>query len=229
MNLDFSFWPEYAPMLIEGTGITIALAALTVIFGTILGMLLAILRFNPTHLVHKIFAKVGDFYVSFFRGTPLMIQLYVLYFGLPQLGVEYPEIPGISTAFFVGVFSLSLNSAAYIAEIFRAGIMGVDKGQFEAGRSLGFNEIQTLRYIIMPQAIKNILPALGNEFISLIKESAIVSIIGIADIMYKGNVIRTATYRPFETLLVIAVVYYILTSLLSLGLGKLERRYRQDA
>ncbi len=227
--MDFSFLPKYLPLLMEGTGVTVALAFFTVLFGTLFGMILAIVRFNPKHIVHRIFAKLGDAYVSFFRGTPLMIQLYILYFGVPQLGVQYPKIPGVSVAFFVGVLALSINSAAYIAEIFRAGINAVDKGQFEAGRSLGFNELQTLRYIIMPQAVKNILPALGNEFISLIKESAIVSIIGITDLMYQGDKVRVITYRPFETLMAIAFIYYILTASLSAALSAFERRWHNHA
>lgn len=227
--MNFEFLKVYYPLLIEGTVMTIVLAFLTVLFGTFIGMFVSILKLNNQTTVGKIASKVANGYVAFFRGTPLMIQLYLLYYGLPQLGIKYPTIPGLSTAFLVGVLALSINSGAYISEIFRAGIQAVDKGQMEAGRSLGLSERQTLRFIILPQAIKNILPALGNEFIVIIKESAIVSIIGLSDLMYTADVIRMATFNPFAVLIVVAVIYFILTAGLSKLLQIFEGRLNQDA
>ncbi|MGL4373468.1 MAG: amino acid ABC transporter permease [Turicibacter sp.] len=227
--MDFSFLKVYYPLLIEGTIITIMLAFLTVLFGTIIGLFVSVLKFNTQTMYGVVLNKIANAYVAFFRGTPLMIQLYLLYYGLPQLGIKYPEIPGISTAFLVGVLALAINSGAYISEIFRAGIQAVDKGQLEAGRTLGLSEKQTLRHIILPQAVKNILPALGNEFIVIIKESAIVSIIGLSDLMYTADVIRMATFNPFSVLIVVAIIYFILTQGLSKVLAVFEGRLHQDA
>ncbi|HAX72087.1 MAG TPA: arginine ABC transporter permease [Firmicutes bacterium] len=227
--MSFDFLIDYYPLLIEGTVITVLLALLTVLFGTLIGVFVSLIKFYDHHIVGKVLNKVANGYVAFFRGTPLMIQLYLLYYGLPQLGVQYPSIPGISTAFLVGVLTLSINSGAYVSEIFRAGIQAVDAGQMEAGRSLGLNQYQTLKHIILPQAIKNILPALGNEFIVIIKESAIVSIIGLSDLMYMSDVIRMATFNPFGVLIVVAFIYFILTTGLAKLLKILEGRLNQHA
>ncbi len=228
--MNFKFLETYYPLLIQGTGITIALAALTVLFGTLIGILVSITKFNQSGWFGKTLGKVADVYVAFFRGTPLMIQLFILWFGVPQLlGIRYQSIGFISAEFLIGVIALSINSGAYVAEIFRAGIQAVDKGQMEAGRSLGLSEKQTLRYVILPQAIKNILPALGNEFIVIIKESAIVSVIGLRDLMYNGNLIKAATYNAFGVYLVAALIYFILTWGCSKLLSMFEGRLHQDA
>ncbi len=228
--MNFKFLETYYPLLIQGTGITIALAALTVLFGTLIGVLVSIAKFNQKSWIGKILAKLADVYVAFFRGTPLMIQLFILWFGVPQLlGIRYHSFGFISAEFLIGVIALSINSGAYVAEIFRAGIQAVDKGQMEAGRSLGLSEKQTLRYVILPQAIKNILPALGNEFIVIIKESAIVSVIGLRDLMYNGNLIKAATYNAFGVYFIAAIIYFILTWGCSKLLSMFEGRLHQDA
>ena len=162
---------------------------------------------------NKILKAFAVSYIEFVRGTPLLIQLYIVYYGIQ-------DIPMLAA----GVVAMSLNSAAYIAEIIRAGIGAVDKGQKEAARSLGMPTFLTYKEIIIPQAMKNILPALGNEFIVLIKESAIVSVIGIHDLMYNTDVVRGNTFIAFEPLVVAALIYFVLTFSLSKVLGKIERR-----
>ena len=166
----FDFIIDYYPMFLKGTGVTILLALLTVLFGTLIGVLVSITRFNNKGFFGKILNKLADVYIAFFRGTPLMIQLFIFWFGIPQLfHIRLKPVGPIPAEFIIGAIALAINSGAYVAEIFRAGIQAVDKGQMEAGRSLGLSEKQTLKHIILPQAIKNILPALGNEFVVIIK------------------------------------------------------------
>ncbi len=209
---------DYYSFFIDGAMFTIILAIFTVIFGVMLGVLLALLRISN----NKIFKFIGTAYVEFIRGTPLMVQLFIIYFGLPNLiGFNMPDMAA-------AVLALSMNSGAYIAEIIRAGIQAVDKGQMEAARSLGMNYAMAMRYIIIPQAVKNILPALGNEFIVVIKESSIVSVIGIGELMYNADTVRGNTYKAFEPLLVAAFMYFIMTFTLSKLMGRFERRMKNS-
>ena len=149
----------------------------------------------------------------------MLVQIFIIYYSLPSIGIELPDMTA-------GILALSINSSAYVAEIIRAGIQAVDKGQMEASRSLGMSYGQTMLHIIIPQAFKNILPALGNEFIVVIKESSIVSMIGLHDLMYNANIVRGNIFRPFEPLLVAALIYFIMTFTLSKLLGLLERRLK---
>lgn len=214
--MDFSFLSRYYQMYITGTLNTLALAFFTLLLGVVFGVLLALMRLSKNPFLKGISSS----YIEFIRGTPLLVQLYIVYYGLPQVtGMRFPS-------FVAGIIALTINSSAYIAEIIRAGILSVNAGQMEAVRSLGMSHTLAMRYIIIPQAFKNILPALGNEFIVVIKESAIVSIIGIYDIMYSGNIIRGNTYRPFEPLIVVAVIYFVITFTLSNLMGIAERRMR---
>ena len=226
----FEFIIDYYPMLLKGTGITVLLAALTVLFGTLIGVLISITRFNQNGIVGKGLNKLADIYIAFFRGTPLMIQLFIFWFGIPQiLHIRMKPVGPIPAEFIVGAIALAINSGAYVAEILRAGIQAVDKGQMEAGRSLGLSEKQTLKHVILPQAIKNILPALGNEFIVIIKESAIVSVIGLADLMYNADKVTAATFNAFGVYIVAALIYFVLTSVCSKLVSSFERRLHQDA
>ncbi len=220
--MDFSFLFEYYPYFISGTINTIIIAVLTVLFGVILGTVLALLKISNS----KILRGIASAYIEFIRGTPLLVQIYIIFYM-----VSFPDFTlfGMDMARFIpGVIALSINSAAYVAEIIRAGIQAVDKGQMEASRSLGFTKGQAMKYVVLPQAVKNILPALGNEFVVVIKESSIVSIIGIAELMMSANIIRGAIYRPFEPLLVVAVIYFALTFTLTRVLGVAERRMNKD-
>ncbi|MCT8975425.1 amino acid ABC transporter permease [Clostridium sp. CX1] len=213
--MDFSFLSEYYSFFINGVKFTIVLAFFTVLFGFMLGLLLSLMRLSNKKILNVIAAS----YVEFIRGTPLLVQLYIVFYGLPHLGIALPD-------FAAGIIALSVNSAAYIAEIIRAGIQAVDKGQMEAARSLGMKSGMAMRYIIIPQAVKNILPALGNEFIVVIKESSIASIIGIHELMYNADTVRGNTFKPFEPLIVAAIMYFILTFSLSKVVGAFERRLK---
>ncbi|WP_352418555.1 amino acid ABC transporter permease [Proteiniborus sp.] len=191
---------------------TVIIAAFSVLFGVVLGTLLALMKQSKI----RILKSLSSAYIEFVRGTPLLVQLFIIYYGLPIN----------LSAILAGIVALSLNSGAYVAEIIRAGIEAVDKGQMEAARSLGMNHIESMRYVIMPQALKNILPVLGNEFITIIKESSIVSVIGIPEIMYNAETVRGNTFKPFEPLLVAAVIYFVLTYSLSKLVRRFERRLK---
>ncbi|WNQ13039.1 amino acid ABC transporter permease [Paenibacillus aurantius] len=217
--MDFSFLPEYYDYFLKGAQITIYLSIVTVVLGVLLGILLALMKMSEI----KPFRWAATAYIEFIRGTPLLVQLFIIFYGLPQLS-QFLEMPD----FVAGALALSINSAAYVAEIFRAGIQAIDKGQMEAARSLGMSKRMAMRHIILPQAFKNILPALGNEFIVVIKESSIVMVIGIHELMYNANVVKGAIYRPFEPLVAAAILYFILTFTLSKLLGVAERRMRTE-
>ncbi len=213
---------KYSGFFGRGVVNTLIIAFFAVLLGTLLGTLLAVLKmgkFAPTRWL-------ATAYVEFVRGTPLMIQLMFIFYGLPMLNITFPQIPFIpnSDRFAAAIFAMSLNSAAYVAEIIRSGIQAVDKGQFEAARSLGFKESQALRMVVLPQAIKNILPALGNEFVTVIKESSIVSVIGIADLMYQANGVIANTFITLETLAVAAIIYFIMTFVTSRLIAFAERK-----
>lgn len=203
----------YYPLYISGLKITLIISFFSVIFGTTLGIGVAILKLSKSKLISKL---VG-LYIEFIRGTPILVQVFLVVYGLPNLGIKTTDIIGC-------VIALTLNSSAYIAEIIRSGIQSVDKGQMEAARSLGMSSIMSMKSIILPQAIKNILPALGNEFITLIKESAIVSIVGVHDLMYGADTIRGITFDPFVPLIIVAFIYFLITCSLSLLIKKLEGR-----
>lgn len=209
--MNFEFLKTYGQYFVNGTFYTVGLSLMAVVFGLIAGTGLTLLRrskFLPL-------AKCGDAYVAIVRGTPLILQLYIVYYG-------FQNIPMLVAA----VLAMTLNSAAYISEIIRAGIAAVDKGQWEAARSLGMSSGLTMKTVILPQAFKNILPALGNEFIVLIKESAIVSVIGVHDLMYNADTVRGITFKPFEPLIVVAAIYFVLTYSLSKVLQQLEGRMK---
>ena len=221
--MDFSFLLDYKNFFINGTQITVLLAFFAVLFGSLVGILLAMFKISS----NKFLKGIASVYIEFIRGTPLLVQLFIIYYGLPYFGIEFPDFSLLGQNvgdFMAGVIAMSINSGAYVAEIFRAGIQAVDKGQMEAARSLGMPYLMTMKKIILPQAFKNILPALGNEFIVVIKESAIVSIIGIHDLMYNADTVRGNTYKPFEPLIVAALIYFILTFSLSKFVGLLEKR-----
>ncbi|MBC2580869.1 amino acid ABC transporter permease [Clostridium sp. DJ247] len=213
--MDFSFLSIYYLFFINGAKFTMFLSFFTVVLGVIFGTLLALMRLSK----NKILNAAAATYVEFIRGTPVLVQLYIVFYGLPHIGLNLPEV-------IAGIIALSVNSAAYVSEIIRAGIQAVDKGQMEAARSLGMPPAMSMRYIIIPQAIKNILPALGNEFIVVIKESSIASIIGIPELMYNADTVRGNTFKPFEPLIVAAVMYFIMTFILSKIVSAFERKLK---
>ena len=208
--------------LFNGLKLTITITIFALIIGIVLGIFVAIIR--SSHDKNGNF-KIANFacklYLSIFRGTPVVVQLLIIYF------VIFSSVRIDKT--FVAVLGFGLNSGAYVAEIFRSGIMSIDHGQFEAGRSLGFNYAQTMYHIIMPQAFKNVLPALGNEFIVLLKETSVSGYIAIEDLTKGGEIIRSQTYSGFMPLIGVAVIYLVMV----IGLEKLfavvERKLKNDA
>ncbi|KIL39943.1 arginine ABC transporter permease [Gordoniibacillus kamchatkensis] len=214
--MDFSFLDKYWIYFVKGTEWTIFLSVFTVLFGFIIGVVLALLRMSNI----KVIKFIAVAYIEFMRGTPLLVQIYLIYYCLPFAGVTLPD-------YVAAILTLSLNSGAYIAEIFRAGIQNLDKGQMEAARSLGMPHRMAMRYIVLPQAFRNILPALGNELVVVIKESSIVSVIGITELMYQADTVRGIFARPFEPLIIAAIVYFIMTFTLSKLLGRWEGRLKR--
>lgn len=216
--MNFTFLEKYSQFYIKGAEITIILAFFAVLFGTILGLGLTLLRRSR----FKVISFVGTAYVEFVRGTPLLVQIYIIYIGLPKLiGIDLPDMT-------TGAIALALNSSAYVSEIIRAGIEAVDSGQMEAARSLGMGQKAAMFYVVIPQAFKNILPALGNEFISVIKESSMVSVIGVAELMYNAGIVRGNTALGLEPIVVAAVIYFIITFTLTRGLRYVERRMKAN-
>ena len=213
---------KYSGFFIEGVENTLILSFFTVLFGAILGTLMAMARMSK-FVPLKWLATA---YIEFFRGTPLMVQLMFIFYGLPMIGVTFPTVSFIPDfdRFAAGVVAMSLNSCAYVAEVIRSGIQAVDKGQMEAARSLGFHHKQAMTLVILPQAVRNILPALGNEFVTIIKESSIVSVIGIADLMYRTKGVIAKTYNSLECLAIAALIYFVLTFVGGRLIALMERK-----
>ena len=209
----------------DGLGTTFTVTLFATILGVALGLVIALIRSTADKsgsksIILKILNTVCKVYLTVIRGTPAMIQLLIMFY------IVFAS-PNVSKQF-VAILSFGINSAAYVAEIFRSGIMSIDNGQFEAGRSLGFSYTQTMLYIIIPQAFKNVLPALANEFITLLKETSICGYIALTDITHGANTIRSQTYSPLLPLLAAALIYLIIVSILTALVGKLERRLRTD-
>lgn len=203
--------------LVRGLGVTLLLTLFAALFGIALGFIIAVIRCtNQMTGALKLPDAICRFYLTIMRGTPVMVQLLIMHFVvLSPLGVK---------PFLSAIICFGLNSGAYVAEIVRGGIMSIDKGQIEAGRSLGFNYVQTMVHFVVPQAFKAILPSLANEFITLLKESSVAFTIGLGDLTFGGNLIRSTTYSPFLPLLAVALVYLILVMILSKLVSLLERR-----
>ncbi len=202
------------PLFLSGLGVTLALAGITVLLGTIIGALIAVLKTTKSKLVQFAVAT----YVELIRGTPLLLQLYFFYYLLPDvLQLELSKTTCI-------VIALVVNSSAYVAEIIRSGMQAVDKGQREAAVSLGMSEINILLRILLPQAIKNILPALGNEFIMVVKETSLASAFFIGDLMTKSKELNGSMFMTIEPLIVVGMIYFVVTFTLSKLIGYFEGR-----
>jgi ABC-type amino acid transport system permease subunit len=216
--------------LLSGLGVTLRITFFALLIGIVIGILVAIVRSthdkNAGNMRHgtgrfilKFFNVVCRFYLTVIRGTPVVVQLMIFYF-IILVSIRDGEL--------IGIIAFGINAGAYIAEIFRSGIMSIDNGQFEAGRSLGFNYIQTMRYIIIPQAFKNILPTLANEFIVLLKETAVVGYVAVQDLTKAGDIIRGRTFSAFMPLIAVALVYLALVMFFTWLVGILERRLRNS-
>lgn len=218
MNLDFErIWPSL-PYILGGIPVSLKVVVVAAVFGIVLGVILSLFKISTI----KPLNWLADFYTSIFRGTPLVLQLMLIYYGWPQL------TGGNIDMFQAAFLSFGLNSAAYISEVIRGGIQAVDKGQVEAAQALGVSYSSMMFSIILPQAFKNILPALMNEFITLTKESAVVTIIGLDDIMRRSYIVGGETYKFFEPILFAGLIYYVLVMILTLVGKAIERRMRRS-
>lgn len=214
--LDLEFLRVIFPLLIKGALITVELTVLAIVFGTIIGLFVALAKLSPLWPLRVL----GNLYTWVLRGVPLLVQLYVLYYGLAQIGLL--EL----NAFTAAVLGLSLCSGAYIAEIIRGGIQSIDYGQKEAALSLGMSGADAMRRVILPQAMRNILPPLGNEFITSLKDTSLVSVITMIELMRTGVLLDVTYFRSMEIYISVAVIYLLLTTLFVYGIDYLERRFK---
>lgn len=203
-------------LLLGGIGVTVKVSLLAAVLGIVIGFLIAVCNLSKK----KGLNIIGKIYTDVIRGTPSVTQLMIIYF-VVFASVRWEK-------WIIAAIAFGINSGAYVSEVIRAGILSIDKGQTEASRSLGFNARQTMAYIVIPQAVKNIFPALCNEFITLIKETAIVGYVGLVDIQKAGDFIKSATYEAFMPLICTAVIYFIIIKGLTLALGRYERRLRKS-
>lgn len=214
MNFNVDLMINSLPLLIVGAGITVQITAISVGLGLVIGMFVGIARI--CHV--KVLRALATVYIDFLRGTPLLVQIFLIYFALPMVVGQRVD------PFIAAITACGINSGAYIAEIFRAGIQAIDEGQMEAGRSLGMTWVQTMRYIIVPQAFKNIVPPLGNEFIALLKDSSLVSVIGFEELTRRGQLIIARTYGSMEIWITVALIYLVMTLTISRFVSYMEKR-----
>lgn len=214
---------------LKGIRITLTVTVLALVLGLILGVIVAVIRSahdqqpeNKRGLILRFLNVICKIYLTVIRGTPMMVQLLIMWFVIMSARATDSNL--IRCA----VLSFGINSGAYVAEIIRSGIMSIDKGQMEAGRSLGLNYAKTMRFIIIPQAFKNVLPALGNELITLLKETSIVTVIGLRDLTKGAMIVQANTYQAFVPFIAIAMMYLAMVMFLSWLLGKMERRLRES-
>ena len=218
MSFNFDLVVNSFPLLLLGAGVTIKITAMSVALGVIIGLFVGIARICRI----KPLEWLAAIYVDFFRGTPLLIQIFLVYFALPVITGQRID------PYVAAIGACGINSGAYVAEIFRAGIQSIDNGQMEAGRSLGMTWTQTMRYIIVPQAFKRVIPPLGNEFIALLKDSSLVSVIGFEELTRRGQLIIAKTYGSLEIWISVAIVYLVMTLTISRFVAYLEKRFAAD-
>jgi polar amino acid transport system permease protein len=226
LNIDFAYAFANSGFVLEGIYLTLGVSLASITIATILALIGALGRLSP----HAWAQGISGFYVSLFRGTPLLVQIFIVYQGLPQIGVQitklgYPEIGRmfILTAIQSGILALSLNYGAYMTEIFRAGIQSVSGGQWQAAAALGMGRFQTMRMVILPQAVRMIIPAIGNQFIAMQKDSSLVSIMGVWEVTYRANRVARIDSMYLEMFLVAAGMYWILTLVSEWLQGRLEK------
>lgn len=218
----------WIPYLSKGLGYTLLIALLASILGVAIGVMLTLMS------RHKQLSKISYFYIDIFRGTPILLQLSIIYFAIPKLvdtlvnDMMHLDIAITLSAFSAAIITFSLNSGAYISEIIRSGINSVSKGEIEAAEALGVSKYHIYKDIILPIAFKNSFPALMNEFITLVKESSIVSIIGLQDLMRRQQIVTSQTYMYFEPLIVVGIIYYLVIKVLTITGRKVEKRLQYD-
>lgn len=208
---------ESLPFLARGAVITLELSIVSTLIGVVIGLFLALARLSS----FKILRAATRGYIEFFRGTPLLAQIFLIYFAAPQF-LHFKTPPHYQ--YIAGIIALSLNAGAYIAEIFRAGIQSIDRGQTEAAWSVGMTNTQAMRHIVLPQAIRVVIPPMGNEFIAMLKDSSLVSIIAIEELLYSGKIVVGRTYQPTPLYVTVALMYLVMTLVISWILGIVERR-----
>ena len=216
--IDFKLIKESLPLLLHGAVVSIQIAALGALIGIFFGTFLGLAQTSKSALLRWL----STIYVTIIRGIPMLIQILAAFYILPQLGI-------VLDAFWVAVVAIGLNSAAYVSQIIKAGIRSIGKGQIEAGRVLGLSNIQITRFIILPQAFRMVIPALGNEFITLVKDSALASTIGVVELTKEGIFIRGRTFDSITVFFAVACIYLIITTTLSVGINWLERRMNRHA
>lgn len=223
MNFDFSFVPEYMPYYLKGVKYTLLISLITVFFGALFGSLLFFMKTSNFRIWKiKPLKVLAIVYIEIIRGTPMLLQILIMYAGSKMFfGIDL-------SPFTSAIIAIALNSAAYVSEIVRAGIEAVDKGQMEAARSLGMRKSTAMVLIVIPQAVKNILPAIGNEFVAIIKESSMASIIGVNELMFAGKVVVGSTYLGLEPYIVAAGFYFIMTFTLGRVISLIERRMKKS-
>jgi len=213
VNVDSVFLQKWIPFILTGVPVTLFLAVTSIFFATILAALGALGRISRNPYLNGI----ASFYVSFFRGTPLLLQILFIYLALPQAGIVLPAIP-------TAIVALSLNYGSYMTEVFRSGIEAVPHGQTEAAESLGMTSRTTFRRIVAPQAFRIVTPAVGNDFVAMIKDSSLASVVGVQELLWRAQTAGRPTFQSMQTLLVAAFIYWVMTILFSLVQGRLERR-----
>lgn len=211
--MDINILKDMFPVLLKGSLVTIELTLLSVIFGSVIGMFAAILKISK----NKLIANTAGFYTWIFRGTPMLLQLWFLYFGLPFVGIKF-------TAFQAAIIGLSLNSGAYMAEIIRGGILSVEKGQFEACKSLGFTYFDTMKRVVLPQTFKIIIPSVGNEFITMLKDTSLVATIAMTEIMRSAQLLNASSFRPMEAFFIAGCLYLFMTTIFTTAFSYYEKR-----
>ena len=223
---NFSFLPKYGVFFVQGVEYTLLLAIVSVSLAVIPAMLLALMRLSR----NKVVKTISGAYIAAFRSTPMLVQLSIIYFGLFGV-ISIPRVTILGfvdlSRFIPGVVALALNSSAYVAEIFRAGILAVDAGQMEAARSLGLSKWQGMKLVVLPQAIKNVLPALANEVITMVKESSICSMLGMAELMFGAKAVASTTYISLAPYTLAALIYFCINYPASKAIEAVERRMRR--
>ena len=223
MQLSFAFVKKYYPIFLEGLGFTIKLSLIVIAIASLIGIIVYFMKVSKLSVFGiRPISIVARFYIEVMRGTPVLLMLLMAYSGIKMLlGVDV-------TVGFAAVAAMSLNSGAYVAEIIRAGVEAVDKGQVEAARSLGMNGLQCARLVVAPQAVKNILPAIANEFVGVIKGSSMASVLGVSELTFSAKIVQGATYLALEPLIVVGALYLVLTYSLGRAINMLERRLKNS-
>ena len=213
LNFDFAYMIKIIPLLLKGAGTTVELAFIAITLGTVIGLIIALMKISK----NPFFNQFGKFYTWIFRGIPLLVQLIFIYYALPAVGIEL-------TSFQSAVIGLSMCGGAYIAEIIRAGILSIDKGQMEAALSLGMTYAQAMRRVIIPQTYRRLIPPLGNEFIALTKDTSLVSVVAMTELLRQAQLRASADFKPFEAYFLAAILYLILTTFFTVVFSKIESR-----